>query len=417
MKNHEKLRIFGEIDEKYLDEANEEISFSPRKSVWVRGLSIAACAVLVCGIVSVPFLNGMMREDASWTKNESLGSATSDREMSWIWNEEEGTFDYIAYSSLADKVMEDESIKIYPEIQIKEDTDIYPSDTVYYVSPMLTEGDYRSYAYFYRKVNLKNIDYKMGETQITLGIGKNEEKIVCNAEVYAIRGIDPDYALAVKADAVNFYVQNSNARGYLLFYKKDVAFESFAELVGAYALKEQMYVGPAFVEGLMTGTGIVENIIYPSEENRLFCEKLLAIDGILCNTADIAEDSLSIGVECGFLVAGGPFGIQIFEDGYLVTNIGGTLHTFDIGKETAMELIAFAETIPEKYCGVNFYDGKTDGLNGEETLPYDPAQSSGGYIPETTTEWRENSYQTEETTGVYPDDTAVERYPIETISK
>ena len=33
---------------------------------------------------------------------------------------------------------------------------------------------------------------------------------------------------------------------------------------------------------------------------------------------------------------------------------------------------------------MNFYDGDTDDWDGETTLPYDPSQSSGGYIPETT---------------------------------
>lgn len=383
MKNSEKLRIFNEIDEKYLDEANEKISFKPKKSVWMKGLSVAACAVLVCGIMAIPFLNGMVDND--WVREEEKGSNISaDQAMSWVWNEEKGSFDYVAFSLLSNMMEEDDS-KIEPGTTIREDVDVWPAyDVLYHFAPKMTENDYLPYTYFYRKVNLKYIDHKMGETQIMMGINKNEEKVVCDAEVYAIRGIDPYYAVAVKADAADSYVQKSNARGYLLYYREDVSFESFAELVRAYALKEQMYVGPAFLEGLMTGTGIVENIIYPSEENRLFCEKLLAVDGVLCNDSDITKTAKRIGVECGFLVTGGEFGIQIFEDGYLVTNIGGTLHTFHIGKETAMELIAFAKTIPETYCGVNFYDGDTDDWDGETTLPYDPSQSSGGYIPETT---------------------------------
>lgn len=396
MKKNEKLRILDRIDEKYLDEASEDIRFRPLRNAWLRGLSVAACALLVCGIISVPFLDGiMMREDSFWYTNESLtetGSSKADQEMSWIWNEEDGRFDHVSYSSIADHFNRDE-MAVAPETSIGYDT----AYRVYRFFPMLTEGDYRSYAYFYLKINLKDIDRKTGETTVTLGVDKDGKSVVCHAEVYAIRGIDPNYAIAVKADAANPYVQSSNADGYMLYYRKDVSFESFAELVEAYDLKHQMYVGPAFVECVMTGTGVVQNIIYPSEENLIFCEKLLAVDGKACEGTMLAEDSVRIGVDCGFLVAGGQFGIQIYTDGYLVTNIGGTLHTFDIGKETAEALITFARTIPDMYRGVDFYEGTDSG----ELLPCDPVQTSGGYIPETT--------------GAYSDDTAVERYPIETI--
>jgi hypothetical protein len=260
-----------------------------------------------------------------------------------------------------------------PDLTIE--NDVYYLNTLYY-RPILTHDD--DYSYVYRKVQLDHIDRKIGETTVRIGYNEEtKENIVCSAEMYAIRGIDPQYAIAVKPDAADSYVRYGKLNGYLLWYRADVSFADFAALIEAYDLKNQFYVGPAFTEGLMTGTGIVENIIYPNEENRIFCEKLLAVNGNAVEHTFVKTDAAHLDIQCGFLVAGGEFGMKIYADGYLVTNIGGTLHTFDIGATTAAELIAYAKTIPNAYKGVDYYengvntnDGNSDGAM---TLPYNPS--------------------------------------------
>ena len=72
--------------------------------------------------------------------------------------------------------------------------------------------------------------------------------------------------------------------------------------------------------------------------------------------------------------------IQIFEGGYLATNIGGKLHIFDIGKEAATMLIEDGKALSPATGGVTVYDGEV----------------SEGYIPvETTGETAVDPYMPE----------------------
>lgn len=377
MKYTEKLRLMQNLDEKYVEEADEKIRFTSGRQVWTRGLAIAACAILVCGIAMMPFWNGMSSEESDRYNTEIYDNSswiTSDGHVICVYDN--GEFDYVPFAFLAEKAMVDDNMMVMPEMgDVNMDNDVYLLNAFYY-RPTLTYD--RAYTYVYRKIKLDHIERKIGETKIKIGVNEEtKEEIVCSAEMYAIRGIDSHYAIAVKPDAADPYVRSANLNGYLLWYRADVSFADFAALIEAYDLKNQFYVGPAFTEGLMTGTGIVENIIYPNEENRIFCEKLLAVNGNAVEHTFVKTDAAHLDIKCGFLVAGGEFGMKIYADGYLVTNIGGTLHTFDIGATTAAELIAYAKTIPSAYKGVDYYengvntnDGNSDGAM---TLPYNPS--------------------------------------------
>ena len=390
MKPIEKLRLMQNLDDKYIEEAETVSRFSSRKTVWIKGVSIAASLLLVCGIALIPFFDAMNTNSEEFEK----GDRYTENSTSWITSDgqvfcvyENGSFDYVPFSFLAEKTMEDSGIAVMPEIPELEDitieNDVYYLNALYY-RPILTYDN--DYSYVYRKVQLKHIDRKIGETTVKIGYNeKTKEPIVCSAQMYAIRGIDPQYAIAVKPDAADPYVRYGKLNGYLLWYRCDVSFRDFSELVEAYDLKDQFYVGPAFVEGLMTGTGVVENIIYPNDENRIFCEKLLAVNGKAVEHTVVNTDTAHIDIECGFLVTNGAFGMKIYEDGYLVTNIGGTLHTFDIGESTAAELIADGKSIPDPFSGVDYFENGTrtddNGDDGLMTLPYDPTQT-GDTIPE-----------------------------------
>lgn len=368
MKNSEKLRMLDALDEKYLEEANEDIRFRSKTPMWVKGLSVAACAVLVFAFSLGSFF---LHEEYDSATEISENDYASDGQVMWFWNEEKGFLFYADRSSIEYITVED---KGYPELEVTTTTegkydlprDFYPTEAY---------GDYASYAYFYSKAEWKNIEKKLGEITLMLSF---DENISCSAEVYRIENIDPYYAVAIKPDAANTYVQRGKLDGYLLFYRKDVRFESFSALAEAYDLKNQMYTGKVSVQGLMTGTGVIQSIIYPSEENRLFCEKLLQVDGKAVDVT-LPKIDRSIGIDCGFLVTSGAFGIQIFEGGYLATNIGGKLHIFDIGKEAAAMLIEEGMALSPSTGGVTVYDGELDASMHEQT------EVSKGYIPEETT--------------------------------
>ena len=393
MKQNEKLRILSEVDEKYIEEANETIHFGTGKKPLLKVLSLAACAVLAIGILAVPFINRTNdREDFS-------DPQIDDREMSWVWNKENGTFDYVAYSALA---------SLDEEMSVKHENDSGKLSSAIrtYRNPLLIGEEYNQYLYYHNKIDLKHIDRVIGKTKLKLGLDENGDEIICDADVYNLYGIDPHYAVAVKADVADPNIQNSNLLGYLLCYRRNVCFETFADLVCAYGLKEQMYLGFAVeTYSLMTGTGETQTTVYSSEEQDIFLKNLLSVDGT--SSALLDDSGISVGVDCGFFVTKGNFAIQIFEKGYLMTNIGGTLHTFFIGEDTAKALIAEAQAIPDRYSAITVYENIKTENDGGITSPYDPAFTSGPYIPETA-----------ETTGVLPDGTDFAedtRYPIATI--
>lgn len=365
MKNSEKLRMLDALDEKYLEEANEDIRFRSKTPMWVKGLSVAACAALVLSLSLAPlFLQG----------NDSMekadGYSTSNSETLWFWDAENGFFSNVDQAGL--EYIAAEGNTGTPESVTTSDNKYSLFGDLY---PTVADGAYAQYGYYLGRVELKYIEEKLGETTLMLNPDK---QISCKAEVYRIKGIDPQYVVAVKADTASPYVQGGKLEGYLLFYRKDPHFESFSALAEAYDLKNQMYTGKVSVQGLMTGTGVIQNIIYPSEENRLFCEKLLQIDGKAVDVT-LPKTDRSIGIDCGFLVTSGAFGIQIFEGGYLATNIGGKLHIFDIGKEAAAMLIEEGMALSPSTGGITTIYGEE-----EDPMP-STTETSGGYIPEETT--------------------------------
>ena len=101
MKKNEKLRALGAIDEKYIEEAEEDLRFGTNKNFWIRVGALAACFVFLVSAAFVPFLTGGAEEIGREIKNEAdcsktwedIGTMEQDSGMPWVWNKEEGIFE------------------------------------------------------------------------------------------------------------------------------------------------------------------------------------------------------------------------------------------------------------------------------------------------------------------------------------
>ncbi len=364
----------SEIDEKYIEEA-ESACFRPQMSIWKRVGSFAACAALVAAICTFPI----------WGQfdNPEIGSEINLENLEGnevVWDAKTGVFilknhNYNLYDTGADasgtniaevtttteSCTEGATVIGNANTDSTEDKKATPDVLYPYIM-----GEYAGYSIAQGRVMEDKVGEKLGKVTMAGADGATT-----GAELYAIMGVDIKCAVAVK------YPKYAS---YCIFYNPDVTFASFAEFKAAYSLDTELYMGVVMVEHIVADNydRLVElKGISPLKE------KLLALDGVSCTYEEfVAQCNMKKSI--GFDVAQGAVwryacgGLQIFADGYLVTNLSGGLLIFDIGKDAAKALIADAEE--NGYHGVNFYNEKRDILVDERTSDSEKEPS----VPETS---------------------------------
>ena len=260
MKKSEKLRVLGAIDEKYIEEAEKEIRFGANKNLWIRVGAIAACFVFILGAAIVPFLTGGAEEIGREIKNEAdcsktwedIGTMEQDSGMPWVWNKEEGIFERLVIQvAKYDNVPE-----IAPSNQGVDTVIVGGSPAakrmIWY--PIFMD-DYQNYFWADRSVRAEYLGAQIGTVPLTLIDVADGKGITDEALIHEIEGIHHYYAIAVRPEQQ--YLENSNLTGSMIFYRRDVQFDTFADMIDAYALDEQMYVGTGFVKATKTEDGWV----------------------------------------------------------------------------------------------------------------------------------------------------------------
>ena len=371
-KNENILRMMSGLDEKYIEEA-EKMSVYPQKAIWKRVSAIAASVALVAAICAFPIWGNF--------GSHEIGSAIGTQDLAEkeiVWDAQAGVFvlKYRADDSGAETGFAAEGATEtvtgnaitgvgigIPSEEIKATPNI--------LYPYMT-GEYEEYDITKGKVTADKIGEKLGDV---IMMGDDGETL--KAEAYAIEVVDTKCAVAVK------YPKYAS---YCIFRNANVMFSSFAEFKAAYSLETELYMGVVMVEHIVADNSdrLVEfSSIAPLKA------MILALDGESCTYEEFAKNcdmKKSIGLEAtqgafwGF-VSGG---LQIFEDGYLVTNLDGGLRIFKIGKSDAKAIIADAKA--HSYMGVNFYDESRD-VFVDETKKDDytgalpETEISGPYIP------------------------------------
>lgn len=368
-KNPKLLEMMNHIDEVYIEEA-ETARFLPQKNIWKRVGGIAASLALVAAIGTFPFWGNWNQpeigaEIPGGTTNETTNE-TGDfvyLYADYVWDAEKGVFK-LSTEGKGDNA----EIQKEPEYNLTTEATTTTGDSDGKHTPDVLYpyimGEFSSYELTKKAVAPNYVGESLGALTMC---GKDGGTL--EAELFAIVGVDTKCAVAVK------YPQYD----YRVFRNPDVAIDTFADFKTTYSLDTELYMGYIMVE-----------YIYATQEQKLadFSNDLsslknliFALDGKACTKeefTDACDMTKSIGVKVAhgsqFVRSGG---LQVFADGYLVTNLDGTLRIFDIGEDSAKEIIADVEK--NKYDSVEIYTEKRDVIEKSAfSAELDIPETSGG---------------------------------------
>ena len=368
-KNPKLLEMMNNIDEKYIDEA-EKAKFLPQKNIWKRVGSIAASLALVAAIGTFPFWGNLNQpeigpEIPNGTTNETTNKTEDFVYLyaDYVWDAEKGVFK-LSTEGKGDNA----EIQKEPEYNLTTEATTTTGDSDGKHTPDVLYpyimGEFSSYELTKKAVAPNYVGESLGT--VTMG-GKDGRTL--EAELFAIVGMDTKCAVTVK------YPQYD----YRVFRNPDMTFDTLADFKTAYSFDTEIYMGEVLVTHSMADRS--ESL---SELKSIAPLKamILELDGKACTKeefTDACDMAKSIGVK---VIHGSQFvrsgGLQVFADGYLVTNLDGTLRIFDIGKDSAQEIIADVEK--NKYDGVEIYTEKRDVIEKSAfSAELDIPETSGGY--------------------------------------
>ncbi len=412
----------NELDPRYIEEA-EEAKFTSKKNLWRQIGGIAASFVIVAALCTVPFWG--------YTPGNEIGG---EPEISSVlhWNPKTGTFYYpeltenqnmgytnntlVPEGGTGNKPVPDIGTVNSPTSAGANKGDATPPHQ-YYTVPT---GDYADYQLPGGTVAKNLIGDPLG--QMTM---RTEDKSdALTVEVFAISSIDSRYAVAILYPETNTY---------RVLFSTAVTPATFGELMKAYTLKTELYMGMVLAEHVVATNSdrLVEAVDVDALKAMIF-----ALDGEACTLEELERgcrgDLSAVGISAthsALWKSGvGSIGIQIFEKGYLATNLGGKLYTFRIDKGAASDILDHCKS--ESYENVLFYgrdreiiertQGGNSGDVSETTAapPYNPTapvETSDGYNPNLTTPGYDRPVSsTEEDKGTYaaPDDVTTESETI-----
>ncbi len=352
MKQNEKLsRMMNALDERYIEEA--EKTLIPRSHFsWKKITAIAASFVLVAGICTLPFLGG--GNEITHEKKEHGERYTI------VWNEKTGSFTYSDGTPAHIYVKEEDNAAMGDvEIATKPVIDIVntakPSATQHYYYPYMADKTNLSYV----SVNGSISEGKIGEKLFTVMMANDKAETV-RAELYEILGIEPTFAVAVRYEDTNIYYPYTNSAA---------EFASFADYKSALSLATDLYMGNVLVEyNAVTKTETYRE----SEDMTTLKNMLLSLDGTPCTYDEYARNrdgkrAMAVSLAHATLRGIGGQAFQLFEDGYLFTNLGGTLRIFKVDEEDARDILDYAEKM--QLTSVKFYEITSDVFENDPIIP------------------------------------------------
>ncbi|GEM_PF-1691088 len=322
------LRSMGEIDDRFIEEA--ETKRPVRRGTALKWLSAAACLVMACAVLLIPIMNG----------SQITGDIDIDAPL--VWNAEKGIFEYAASGTETTNEGMHE-ITMIPE---------WDAMQVYEKYKTIEGGAFAGYTAACREIDAESAGEKLEEVTITgYDVYKGETHRV-GAAVYAIRNADTACAVCVKYE---------NEDGYYVFFNTEAKFTTLGEFVTGFGLGEYLVFRNSFSDSCWKN-GRIEEGLYKTDYYRL--SDLSVIYGMLFSDLDApcieiedrdyiqimenSKNSIGIAVDC-LSTGQGNVGIQIYDNGYLVTNIGASGKVFEIGAERAKAFIDYIRENGEIY--------------------------------------------------------------------
>ncbi len=357
-KNEELLKKMSELDEGFIEEA-EKTKWHTKGMLWKQLGGIAACALIAVSLAATPFISKL-------SDNHELGTELVDVlyvRGQYVWDKTTGafvwkmeTFQDTEGKNEADETNAVIETGIVPVVgepggtssALQTTTKPLEYEQAALMYPFI-RGEYRTHALSFGYVMKSNIEESLGAVTMTDEKGDKETTHSKAAELFRIKGIDPAYAVAVKYEGFERYH---------VFINSSAQSETLTALKQAYSLDSKLYMGEVLVtHDMATNTNTYKEF----SEMTTLKEMILALEGEAYSMQDFIKNrpsnvnQMGIGVTHISLNGMGQMAIQIYEDGYLQTNIGGVLQLFQIDTMAAKEIIAYARE--KNLDGVAFYDG------------------------------------------------------------
>ncbi len=397
-KNKKILEAMDALDERFIEEA-EAVRFRPRRGR--RVVALAASLALVIGILTVSL--------ADFDTDAPIPTQTVLTDYDhYLWDVESGLFILLSSNTTTTSASGAPTSN-----QGRYETECYPSATrtenatsiplSHSVQYPYIEGAYHSYVQLHtRTVNRAHVGDVISDVSMSDGSGNT-----VGPTLYAIKDIDTACAVCVAF--------SDNPEQYRLYINSEMSFASFAAFKDAYSLQEHLFIGSnimveySHVEKterlyqLAPVTDIMKFRILQADGESLSYEEFLAN----CKS----YEGVGINASHGRLIGMASQGIRVFKEGYLMTNIGGTLRFFEIGEESAQSIIAAAKQVAGEEKNVVIY-GAEDGLFEEN--PEIPETEPVG-IPEIATTGKDLVDFPKETTAAapyLPTETTTARLPL-----
>lgn len=339
MRKQELLRAVGTLDDRYLDEAlvmNEKAEKErkawrlPRFGKWA---SAAACLLLACALVAVPFIRNAQN-------NVGIEQGDVDVNLPLVWDAGAGTFWYSTTPELG---------------------------SLGFSFAAILDGEYESFRFGGIVLTQDKIGQKLGETVARKPINDIVREPVydivqessleegtaidqtaqsmweCAAMLYEVIGMDSRYAIAVSFEGDD---------DYYLFFNREADAATFGAYMNGFGLSALMRVGttvtrPEFECGISAYTR------YTMTQTQT---ETLAAMILACGDAErremelglpflrLAQENESFGFTVICDVFGMDGGIQIFADGTLAIDLASdTVLFYDIGAARAREIIDYVK--------------------------------------------------------------------------
>lgn len=324
------LRSMGEIDDRFIEEA--ETTRPEKRGTALKWLSAAACLVMVCAVLLIPVMSG----------GRIIGDIDIDAPL--VWNAEKGIFEYAAAENESAGEEMTEIAIIIPK---------WDAMQVYEKYKTIEGGAFAGYAASCREIGAESVGEKLEEVTMMGYDVYGEKTHRVGAAVYAIRNTDAVCAVCVKYE---------NSDGYYVFFNAEAKFATLGEFAAGFGLEEYLVFRNSFSDSYRKD-GRIENGLYKTDYYRLsdpsvVYEMLFSNPNAPCietenrdyiQIMEKSENFIGISVDC--LSTGQKnIGIQVYDNGYLITNIGASGKVFEIGAERAKAFIDYIRENGEIYA-------------------------------------------------------------------
>jgi len=193
------------------------------------------------------------------------------------------------------------------------------------------------------KLDSTLIGNKMGQLEMSGYDAYKDTRHTIDAEWFSVRNIDPECLIAIRYEGYE---------GYYSFYNSWYEFATLADLIDKLNLEKNLVINNSIYNYYFTNNdpenGQFRIDVYKFPDELIYQEKIwdmLFEITDLENFTEVSNEQLGwekVGISIDYPPSGQKnIGISLFENGYMTTNILGTMKTFNIGQEKVNQFVDY----------------------------------------------------------------------------